>query len=247
MSNVIKSFKVIEKDDNIIFEESDNIEDQTTLDEKENYSFIIEKANEEANKIIEDANNIKENYINDAYLKSKDIFEESRTKGFNEGYDNGYDEGYIKGYEEGKKNSDNLIKEALAIKNDYIEMKEDIYDEIEEDVIQLVISICEKVLFEKVEKDKEYIVDLILKGIDSLNATENLTIRVSSEDYDIVKMSEEKILSKASLIRELDIKLDSNMKKGDCVIETMSGSVDMSINDQVEKVKEILNNILASE
>lgn len=247
MSNVIKSFKVIEKDDNTIFEKSDNIEDQATLDVNENYSNIIKKANEEANKIIEDANKIKENYVNDAYLKSKDIFEEFRTKGFNEGYNHGYDEGYMKGYEEGKKESDNLIKEALAIKNDYIEIKENIYQEIEEEVIQLVINICEKVIFKKVEDDKEYIVDLILKGIDSLNATENLTIRVSSEDYDIVKMSKEKILSKASLIRELDIRLDSNMKKGDCVIETVSGSVDMSINDQVEKVKEILNNILTSE
>ena len=248
MSKVIKSFRVVEKKDNTIFEEPNNLEDEILLEEaKQKYDDILEKANEEADKIIGEANEQREKYLNEAYEKSKTLFNESRNKGYDEGYNTGHEEGHTKGYSEGKNASDKLIEESIGIKKEYLRTKQNIYCEIEKDVIQLVISICEKIIYEKIDDDKEYIVSLILKGIESLNATEDLVIRVPTEDYDIVEMSKNKILAKASLINELEVRADNNLKKGDCVIETSSGNVDMSIMDQVDKVKELLNNILSSE
>lgn len=252
MSKVIKSFRVIEKPNDTIFEEPENVEEKILIEEaKKKYESILEKANKEAEKIITEANEQKENHLNQAYENSKELFKEFREKGYNEGYNIGYkegnSEGYSKGYDEGKTESDKLIQEAIDIKNECMKTKDNIYREIEEDVIQLVIDICEKVIYEKIDEDKEYIVSLILKGIESLNATENLVVRVPREDYDIVEMSKDKILVKASLINELEVKADSNLDKGDCIIETSSGNVDMSVQDQVEKVKKLLNNILSSE
>jgi len=252
LSKVIKSFRIIEKANDTIFEEPENVEEKLLIEEaRKKYDSILEKANEEAEKIMTEANEQKENHLNEAYEKSKELFNEFREKGHNEGYNKGYEEGYsvgyTKGYDEGKTESKKLIQEAIDIKNECIKDKDSIYREIEEDVIELVIDICEKVIYEKIDEDKEYIVSLILKGIESLNATENLVVRVSREDYDIVEMSKDKILAKTSLINELEVKADSNLKKGDCIIETSSGNVDMSVQDQVEKVKELLNNILISE
>lgn len=252
MSRVIKSFRIVEKDDKTIFEKPNSIEEKVQMEEiKQKYNSIVKKANDEADKILEEANEQKENYLNEAYEKSKSLFKEFRESGFNEGYNEGYEkgytEGYRKGYNEGKTASDKLIDESIAIKNEYLNTKQNIYHEIEEDVIQLVINICEKIIYEKVDEDKEYIVTLILKGIDSLTATENLVIRVPKEDYDIAEMSKNKILANASLVKDIEIKVDNNLSKGDCIIETSSGSVDMSIKDQVDKVKVLLNTILSSE
>ena len=248
MSRVIKSFRIVEKDDKTIFEKPNSIEEKVQMEEiKQKYNSIVKKANDEADKILEKANEQRENYLNEAYEKSKSLFNEFRDKGFKEGFNEGYEHGYTKGYNEGKTASDKLIEESITIKNEYLNTKQNIYHEIEEDVIQLVINICEKIIYEKVDEDKEYIVTLILKGIDSLTATENLVIRVPKEDYDIVEMSKNKILAKASLVKDIEIKVDNNLNKGDCIIETSSGSVDMSIKDQVDKVKALLNTILSSE
>lgn len=248
MSRVIKSFRIVEKDDKTIFEKPNSIEEKVQMEEiKQKYNSIVKKANDEADKILEEANEQRENYLNEAYEKSKSLFNEFRDKGFKEGFNEGYEHGYTKGYNEGKTASDKLIEESITIKNEYLNTKQNIYHEIEEDVIQLVINICEKIIYEKVDEDKEYIVTLILKGIDSLTATENLVIRVPKEDYDIVEMSKNKILAKASLVKDIEIKVDNNLSKGDCIIETSSGSVDMSIKDQVDKVKALLNTILSSE
>ena len=37
------------------------------------------------------------------------------------------------------------------------------------------------------------------------------------------------------------------MKKGDCIIETSMGSVDVGINNQLDEIRDLLNNILSNE
>ncbi len=48
-----------------------------------------------------------------------------------------------------KKASEKLIKEALEIKNEYIEIRNNSLKKAEEDVIKLVIQIYEKVFYQK--------------------------------------------------------------------------------------------------
>lgn len=119
--------------------------------------------------------------------------------------------------------------------------------DLEEDIIQLVITIYEKVLNKKAEEDEELIVSLILNGIDNLEISERLTIIISQEDYDMVNKSKDIILAKASLIDELDIRINSDMEKGDCILETSKGSVNVSIKNQLDEVRDLLISILNNE
>ncbi|HSH35113.1 FliH/SctL family protein [Schnuerera sp.] len=254
MSNIIKSFRVIER--NIISNDEKDLENITLKKElleeaKERYNEIIEEAQLEAEKIIENAHDEHDEILNQAYERAQDIFTKSESEGYNKGFKVGKDEGYKDGYEigygEGEKDSENLIREALEIKNSYIEKNNTILKDLEQDLIQLVIAIYEKVLYKKVDADEEVIVSLVLNGIDNLEISDKLTIIVSEEDYDMVNKSKDIILSKASLIDELDIRMNMDMKKGDCILETSKGSVDVSINDQLEEVKYLLNSILSNE
>ena len=97
-----------------------------------------------------------------------------------------------------------------------------------------------------VEKDEEIIVNLVLNGIDNLEISEKLTVIVSKDNYESVVKSKEIILAKASLIDELDIRINSDMKKGDCILETSKGSVDVSIDNQLDEVKDLLTTILSN-
>ncbi len=65
------------------------------------------------------------------------------------GYKEGYDDGYYKGYKEGKEDSKKLISQALDIKKEYIDKRNYLLKDVEKDLIQLVISVYEKVLYEK--------------------------------------------------------------------------------------------------
>ncbi|MEY8303197.1 FliH/SctL family protein [Anaerosalibacter bizertensis] len=248
MSRIIKSSKVVEERGDSLIKKTNNREEEILLkNAKKKYDEIVFAARSEAEKIIKSGHKEREAILNIAYREAENISNKWKDKGYQEGIKSGHTEGYDDGYEEGRRDSNILIDEALEIKEEYIKKKENLYREVEEDIIHLVLDISEKVIYDKINEDKEYITSLVLKGIESLNTTENLIVRISKEDYDIVEMSKNKILAKASLVNDLEIKVDSNLSKGDCIIETNKGSVDVSIDYQVNEIKELLNNILHSE
>lgn len=250
MSNVIKSFRLVEI-------ESPRLEDKGEKEDKENidismlvkeeYEKIMEDAKLEASKIIEEAEAKQEEMVNAAYERAKDITQTSKEEGYKEGYNIGYDEGYNKGYMEGKDVADGIIKESLDIKDKYLKTKQTLLKDLEEEVIELVISIYEKVINKKTRDDEELIISLVLNGIKNLDISDKLTIITSKEDYNILEMSKDEILAKSSLISDLEIKYDMSFKKGDCVLETSKGNIDVSLKNQLDEVKDLLRTILNNE
>ncbi len=259
MSNVIKSFRVVETESipstrdsskvniNIDNKIIDSLIEEAKDEAKKEYEKIINDAKEESLKIIEDAENQKESMIEVAYTRSKEILDEAKETGYNNGYEIGYSEGYETGYTEGKVESNSLIEEALKIKNEYLLKKENLLRELEEDIVELVINIYEKVISRKSEEDNEMIISLVLNGINSLDLTDKLTIITSKEDFNILEMSKDEILAKASMISQLDIKYDISLEKGDCILETSKGNIDVSLKNQLDEVKELLTTILNNE
>jgi flagellar assembly protein FliH len=216
---------------------------------------IVAEAKRVAQVIITNAEEQRESIIQSAYERSKEIFNDSKDKGYEEGYEigntAGYElgtsQGYDKGYNEGKVISETLIKEALEIKNQYISKKENLTKELEKDIIELVMSIYEKIINDKVQEENDTIIALVLNGIQNLDITDKLTIIVSKEDFDMLEMSKDIILAKASMISELVIRYDISYKKGDCILETSKGNIDVSITNQLEEVRELLTTILNNE
>ncbi|WP_066507304.1 FliH/SctL family protein [Abyssisolibacter fermentans] len=200
---------------------------------------IIKNATNESDSIIEKANLKSENIMENTYKKSKEIIEKAQSDGYKEGYKTGYDEG--------KNISDGLINEANDIKKDILTLRKKYIQDLEPEIINLVIHMCETILNNKLENDKELILSIIYKGLDSLNLSDNLIIIISQDDYEIVNASRDKILSQASLVENIDIKVDRKLTKGDCIIETESGTVNCSLNMQMNKLKETIIELLKSE
>lgn len=262
MSSIIKSFRVINKDEisgerpksstmNIsikpIIEEARKEAEGIVENAKKQAEGIIEDSKKQSLEILKSGEDKRESFIHNAYEKSKNIFSKAKDHGFNLGHKEGYDLGYKKGYNEGKLNSDELITEALDIKKEYLKNKNELLAYLEKDIIELVTVIYEKLVHNKMEEDNELIISLVLKGIEDLDLNHKLTIITSKHDYDIVQMSRDIILAKSNMISELEIKYDSNLKKGDCILETSKGSIDASLNNQLSEVRELLNSILNNE
>lgn len=259
MSNIIKSFRVLEK--NVVQNNVSDLQDDDSIDiqvkeimleeariEAEN---IIRAAEEKSKEILRKSEKQKENALIEMEKKSSELMETSKIEGYNQGYDNGFEkglkEGYDNGYNEGKIVSDGLIEESIEIKESYIEKRNNLLEVLERDIIELVIEIYQKILDKEIKEEDSMITSLVLKGIKNLDPTEKLTIIVSKEDFDTLNMAKNEILAKASLINELEIKYDINLSKGDCILETPKGNIDISIKDQIEEVRELLTTILNNE
>lgn len=180
-----------------------------------------------------------EKIIQEAYENAKEIYQNAKAEG--------YEEGKKEGYEDGKSEADYLIQEALQIKEALQRSKREAAKAFEKELVDLVIETVEKILYERVEDSYETIIGLIKLGLEKCTYTDSLVIRVSPEDYGYAISARPKILSLAENIDDIQIKQDAAFKKGSCVIDTISGSIDSSIETQLNQIKELFKELLESE
>jgi flagellar assembly protein FliH len=202
---------------------SERIEEMNRL-----YEETIDNAKEEAQKIL-----------SQSYEKSEEIMEKAREDGF--------EQGIKEGFEEGKGKADSIIKEALAIKKQAEVNAKSLVGQLEEDIVKLTISTIEKILDKVVEENHDTILGLIKLGLEKCAFTEDLVLRVSVEDYDFAIGSKDRILALSQNINDISIVQDKSLKKGGCIIDTPSGSIDSSIETQFNGVKEMYEELLKSE
>ncbi|AOT68282.1 FliH/SctL family protein [Geosporobacter ferrireducens] len=188
---------------------------------------------------LADANAEAEKIIQEAYENAKQIYQNAKIEG--------YQEGKTEGYGEGKAEADYLIEEAIQIKQAIQNAKHETTKALEKNLIDLAIETVEKIVHERVEDSYETIIGLIKLGLEKCTYTDSLIIRVSPEDYGYAIAAKNRILALAENIDDIQIKQDAAFKKGNCVIDTVSGSIDSSIETQLTQIKELFRELLESE
>ena len=206
---------------------------------KNEASQILEEADEEAQQKLTVAQNSADAIISDAYDQAKGIMEQAKVEG--------YQDGYNRGVEDSQEIAKQIVDEALAIKNDWLSMRESVLRESENEMIALVIEAIEKVVENRVETDTSLIESLIKQGINRVTKSHLVSIRVSNEDYNHALSIKPMIIASSDKIEDLEIKRDPTLTNGSCIIDTDSGSIDSSIKTQVEQIKLLFLELLKGE
>ncbi len=188
---------------------------------------------------LQETEDDREMILREAYEQAQSITEKAR--------EDGYEEGQRQGFEEGRQVSEGLIQDALEIKNKLQNRKVEIADEIEAQAVNLVISTVQRILNKHIDEDVDMITGIIKLALEKCAYTEKLSLRVAEEDYNLAIGMKNRILALAENVGDIDIKCDSSLAAGSCVIDTEAGSVDSSIWTQFEHVKETFEGLLHSE
>lgn len=191
---------------------------------------IIRKANEEAETIIKEAEleaqRILEAAENEALSKREAIEEEARQKGFEIGY------------EEAKSLYEDLLSEAEFIKQHANAEYNEVMAGLEEDAIEMVMDIARKVIGVEVTLNKDNILSLARQALEKCSNREEITLKVSSQDYDFLVDNKERLLSMVEGIGDLEIKKYPSLSPGACLVETPYGSVDAGVETKLRKIEE---------
>jgi len=253
LSRIIKHNQVNISEEKIVGRESRNIIVDNSSQEKKlkvenEINYLILKKNDilkemevmkqdgikQKNNIIETAHKEYENIINSANEKAKLELDKYKKEGYQKGYEEGLEDGRQKSIDEYKSE----IDEAINIKNSVIEWKKNQIDKLEKDIIDLVINSVDKIIKVKLEENDEIILNLVKEALNKLTFTEKLVVRVSADDFDKVNSSRDKILAMAGYIDDIQIKVDKSLEKGDLIVDTNAGTVNPSIKNQFEIIKE---------
>jgi flagellar assembly protein FliH len=178
---------------------------------------ILQKAREEADRIIEEAKQTAQGNVNT-------IYEEAKNKG--------YQDGFQKAMEEVSKKKNEL--EALIEKHNQEYLNK--LNEMEPEIAELVAMLVSKMTGILAENNKNVIHYLIQNAIQNADNSNSFVIRVSEEDFEFLLSKKVEL---ESLVKEntfIDIVPDKELKKNQCFIEADSCIIDCSLDTQLNNL-----------
>lgn len=251
---VIKSSRVITVSKQIPVADHSSVEAQARE--------IIQKAELASEEILIKARADAKNAMEDALTEGKRIVDAERTKmheevekykekAFQEAYEKGYEEGLLSGRNEGfsqaQSECEKVLLDAESVRADLYERRNRMSHDLEMDIVEMVQIIFEKIVRKLTTEDNDLILSLVKKGISQLDLANKLVVITCKSDYDLLTEKKDEILAYANFVDELDLKYDYNMQRGDCIIETSKGNIDVSLSKQLGELRFFLLEMLNRE
>jgi flagellar assembly protein FliH len=164
--------------------------------------------------------------------------EQGRLEGLEQGHKEGLEQGEQQGFEAGKAEADALVKRFSAIVEQFEKPLTVLDQEIESELLNLVLALTKAVIINEVKTHPEHILAVLRQGINALPIKEQqIKIRVNQEDADLISQ----FYSQDQLDKnrwQLDV--DPVLSSGDCIIDSVRSSVDLSVEERVSQVLEDL-------
>jgi len=206
---------------------------------KDEACIILQNAQLEYDAILNKAKEEEQQIISEAYTKSSEILESAKKEG--------YDEGFTRGEVAGLNEVDSIIEEAKEIKEGILLKKKTMAKSLEGEIIDLVVFCVKKVIDFEIENNHQLLLNLVKRGIEKCVYTDSLVIRVSTNDYETVNLSKNKIYIMTEGIDSIEIKKDPALNDGSIIIQTTSGTVEASLQTQIVQIEQMFHEILKGE
>lgn len=240
MSNIIKGQRVrsestlslVSVQADVIVPNYDDLESKPSVQEEvdKEIAHLIKRAEQEANIIIEQAKAKAEQIV----IKKQQEADKEKLVVLDKARQDGYKEGYDKGQLEAQ----NLIEQAKVVLEDAYTEKEQVIEQAEPEMIELIISICRKILDQEILFNPDIIKVLIKKALNELQYdTSGITIKVPVDQYDYVIENKLEILENYNDPDGIEIWKDPTLQCGTCVVETPFGSVECNVKNQFAELK----------
>lgn len=159
-------------------------------------------------------------------------------EGFNDGLEKGTNEGQQAGFERAAKKLepvlDSLQQGLLQLTN----LRQDMYQSIENEVVDLALAIARKVICREIEVDKEVVVCVAREALAKVEAPGKIKIKLNPSDLEFINETKYQISELIGNIDNVTLEAEKSIQSGGCVIETDLGEIDARIENQLQAVEE---------
>ena len=209
----------------IDFVDQEKLREEMLIGAKGEADSVLNKATAQARLIIEEAER-------EAKVIKVTVEEGARKEGF----DKGYREGVLQA-EQIKQSASEELESAQHEKSEML-------SQVEPEVVELIVSIVDKLLPKVAVFNRGTVVNLIKQGIEGATIKGSVTVHVSKDDYESTLAQKDEIAASLDTSVTLEIVADPALKANDCIIETAFGNIDCSLDAQYNTLRENLYYIL---
>ncbi len=163
-----------------------------------------------------------------------------QEKAYKEAYDLGLTEGREQAVAENRQILQTKIENLDGILKDLEEMKTRIAADHEAHILSLIQNIASRIAMREIKADPGSIFPVVLQVVADAQSDEQVTIRVSPDDYLFLEKARETTGKKAEALRRVKLEAAENVTTGGCFLESNYGSIDASIETRVERAWQII-------
>jgi len=190
---------------------------------------IKRQAEDEAQKIIAEAQSRAALLENEVRMTLENERREARDTGRQEGRD--------EGYAEGKAEVIRLIERTQTMLERAQNKRKDILYETEKEIVDLVLLITRKVIKVLSENQKDIIVTNTIQALRKVKSKGDVIIRVNLADLKLATEHKQEFIQLMEGNNLLSIIEDSSVDQGGCIIETDFGEIDARISSQLAELE----------
>ena len=149
-------------------------------------------------------------------------------------------EAFNNGLKEGKELAErgliNVFRALRASSETIHNLRDKIFRESEDEIINLIMLVARKVIINEVTENRKILTSVVQHAIADLSARDEITVRINPDDYQLVISGRDELLLKELLNEHLSIKPDPSVAAGFCLVDTEMGTIDASLDGQLEQL-----------
>lgn len=161
-----------------------------------------------------------------------------------------YDEGFQVGYEDGRNKAISEMSDAVKTANEVTLQSQDnalkYLDSQERVILEIAMSTANRILGTVLENDNEMFVSLVKRGLKEARETKEIKLYVSLDDYDNISANRIELAAVFPPDIPFLIFANEDFEKNDCIIETNQGRIVVSVDEQLNELKEKLVELMES-
>ena len=119
-------------------------------------------------------------------------------------------------------------------------LRDKILRESEDELINLIMIVARKVIIREIAQDRAILAGVVQHALAGLSAREEITVRINPDDYLLVTSGRDELLHSELLNERLLLKPDPSVAAGFCVVDTAMGTVDASLDSQMDQIYQSL-------
>ncbi|AOV08270.1 flagellar assembly protein FliH [Sporosarcina ureilytica] len=254
MSNVFKSFQASAKvptrqisirNFNRVVEEI--VDESNAMDlvllERERQLENAQKSMEEERKSIQ---NMRQTAAQDIEAMQS-AWKEERAQLEQRAYDEGFQIGFTEGRDKALADMKAAIEQANKITQKSKESAEEYQASQERVILELALRAAERILNEALEEDENKFLSVVKKALIEVREMKEVKLYVSVDDYGLVSANRSELAAIFPPDTPFLIFANEDFEATECYVETNHGRIVVSIDEQLNELRENLIEILESE
>ncbi len=158
-------------------------------------------------------------------------------------YEEAYKAGEKAGFEAGLAKAGGVLQRLEILTHALEQSREERYTRLEEEILDLIFRIAEKVIHCEVRKDVAARTAIVVAGLRKFKGHEKIRIRISSPDLEAVQEALPTLCAMNGITGEVILQEDPGISEGGCILETDQCEVDARIEKGLQVIEEALKGL----